>query len=606
MEAPSYRAVTLTAIPIGASTTLVYAHGARASHVLPSELADLLSRCQRFAPLADHARQRCRERGLADAQIEAVTSQLATLAAAGLLISRRALLERCARLATTDGAPAPIASVGVVTRDRLDSLQRALTSYIENGQHHARATDFVVVDDSERPDTRTSTRTMLAALRARHGVPILYAGREEKEQFVQALLDETPLAPDIVRFAVFGEVSCGPSIGANRNALLLATVGERVFSADDDTVARLARAPDSSDALAFASGADPTEFRFFPDRAAALGAVSVVEADLLAIHEPLLGRSLASCIAAFRAGGEPDFDRMAPGMFHSLESGTGRVLVTMMGLVGDSGMGSPRYYLLLTGPSRARLVASETGYASAFTSREVVRAVPRPTISDVPLCMTGFVGLDNRVLLPPFFPVQRNSDGIFALTLRAGFPEGYLGFLPWTLLHAPPEPRAFSDDALRRKTTGLTTADILISCIAGHEAGPGTLSDRERLRRLGRRLTALGSLEPGEFDEFLRLHLWRRAAAYAAALETLLRVHGESPRFWADDVKRTLDTLRAALPKEDYAVPRDLLAGRDADEARALTRRLVLKFGQLLEAWPEIVDAAKRLRARGHRPAQPV
>jgi hypothetical protein len=31
--------------------------------------------------------------------------------------------------------------------------------------------------------------------------------------------------------------------------------------------------------------------------------------------------------------------------------------------------------------------------------------------------MTTFLGLDNRVLLPPCFSVQRNSDGIFGLVL---------------------------------------------------------------------------------------------------------------------------------------------------------------------------------------------
>ena len=37
------------------------------------------------------------------------------------------------------------------------------------------------------------------------------------------------------------------------------------------------------------------------------------------------------------------------------------------------------------------------------------------------------------------------------------------------------------------------------------------------------------------------------------------------------------------------------------DEARTLTRQLVLKFGRLLEAWPDLVEAAKRLRANGRR-----
>ncbi|MEK7863813.1 MAG: hypothetical protein AAB295_11190, partial [Chloroflexota bacterium] len=537
------RAVTISLFPVGASTTLVYAHHARSAHLLPSALADLLSRCQAFASLADHARQRCRELRLADAQAESVTSQLATLAASGLLISRRELLDRCVARSTVD-APPPIASVGVLTRDRVESLQRALVSYVENSRRHTRANDFIVVDDSERADARSRTRAMLKAVQSHHDAPISYASREEKEQLARALIDETHLPVDVVRFALFGDDACGSTIGANRNALLLATAGDMVFSADDDTVCRVARAADSRDALALVSGADPTEFRLYPDRDAAARSASHVDTDLLAVHERLLGRSLASCVAAAREAGEPDLDQMGPRLFQSLESGDGRVLVTMNGLVGDSGMGSPRYFLALQGPSRERLVASEAAYTAAFESRAVVRAARRPTICDAPFCMTGFVGLDARGLLPPFFPVQRNSDGIFALTLRTCFADGYFGFLPWTLLHAPAEKRSFTADDLWRKSEGLRTADVLLACIGACEAGSATLSDGERLRGLGRRLTALGSLEPGEFEEFLRLQLWRRAAAYAAALETLLRVHGESPRFWADDVKRTLDTLR--------------------------------------------------------------
>ena len=56
--------------------------------------------------------------------------------------------------------------------------------------------------------------------------------------------------------------------------------------------------------------------------------------------------------------------------------------------------------------------------------------------------MTTFFGLDNRVLLPPFFPVQRNSDGIFGLMLQKSTWHG-TAFLPSVLLHAPP-PRTFA------------------------------------------------------------------------------------------------------------------------------------------------------------------
>ena len=59
------------------------------------------------------------------------------------------------------------------------------------------------------------------------------------------------------------------STGANRNCLLLDTVGALVLSVDDDTGARLARCPERQDAVAFHTGYDPSEFWFFPDRASA-------------------------------------------------------------------------------------------------------------------------------------------------------------------------------------------------------------------------------------------------------------------------------------------------------------------------------------------------
>jgi hypothetical protein len=58
------------------------------------------------------------------------------------------------------------------------------------------------------------------------------------------------------------------------------------------------------------------------------------------------------------------------------------------------------------------------------------------------------------------------------------------------------------------------------------------------------------------------------------------------------------------MQRDDYLVPRDLRRGRSLEAARELTQRLVLNFGQLLLAWPEMVEAARALRARGHRLAR--
>jgi FMN phosphatase YigB (HAD superfamily) len=48
-------------------------------------------------------------------------------------------------------------------------------------------------------------------------------------------------------------------------------------------------------------------------------------------------------------------------------------------------------------------------------------------------------------------------------------------------------------------------------------------------------------------------------------------------------------------------VPHDLGDALDVDAARLLSRDLMAKFGELLEAWPALVEATRQLRARGYR-----
>jgi len=93
---------------------------------------------------------------------------------------------------------------------------------------------------------------------------------------------------------------------------------------------------------------------------------------------------------------------------------------------------------------------------------------------------------------------------------------------------------------------------------------------------------------------------------YISFMEAHLQSHDSSPQFWAHDVEELIDTLRRVMEGQDYVVPQDLLEDRAIDEARKLSQRLVLNFGQLLYWWPEIVEAARDLRAQGQRLAAPI
>jgi hypothetical protein len=471
-----------------------------------------------------------------------------------------------------------IATIGIVTRDRLPSLVACLESYVGNCQRHDRSPDFVVSDDSPSPEAADRTKAALRSLAKRYKAHVRYAGRQEKSRFADALAAESGVSREIIGFALFGDERCPLSTGANRNSLLLDAAGALMLFVDDDTLCQVAAAGDLESARAFFPGYDPTAFWFFPDCAQATQSLSFVDADILGCHEELLGRTV--------------------------EGTSGRVVMTLNGLVGDSGMASPRYYLSLTGASRDRLVASEQAYRSALESREVLRTVHQPTITAGPFCMTTFLGLDNRDLLPPFFPVQRNSDGIFGLTLRKCVDASHVAFLPWILLHAPDPPRSFAPDEMWADAAAVRMADIVIASILDHQNLTGDATVATRLADLGEHLRWLGSLDYPDFEARLRTQQQIRNFTFLMALHGQLHTYGASPTYWADDVSRMIELTSRASSADDHLVPRDLRQGRDAGAARLLSQELIAKFGEVLVAWPAMVAAAKRLRVKGCRLAE--
>jgi len=455
----------------------------------------------------------------------------------------------------------------------MTQLLGCLESYVENCRRHDRNPDFVVVDDSRDAGAEDRTRSALEQVRRRLGASIRYGGQRDKHRFAHALAAESGLPADVVGFALFGDERCSLFTGGNRNALLLDTAGSLVFSADDDTLCRIAAAPDLQMDAARVSEYDPTEFWFFPDRAAALDSIPSVDIDVLAPHEALLGTDVA---------------------------------ITMHGLIGNSGMASPRYYFALTGASRERFVASEDAYRSALRSREILRTVHRPTIGAGTFCMTGFYGFDNRSLLPPFFPVQRNADGIFGLVLQKCFERRRTAFLPWALLHAPAESREFSLDDVWTDAESVRMADVVVDCVMGHATDARPLSDADRLSQLGAHLRQIGWLPRAEFEAHVRSLQQHRAVAFTALLSSRLHEHRASPAFWAADVEQLIGRTAKAPAGDDFVVPRDLRARHGADAARQLSQELVAQYGRLLEAWPSIVAAARRLGAKGERLTRPV
>jgi hypothetical protein len=494
------------------------------------------------------------------------------------------------REVTIGPATGRIETIGVVTRNRPAAAVGAVASYVEHTRRSGRTPEVLICDDSDAAE-RDILRAELRQYARHAGTRLSYAGRDEKLVFAERLAQMSGVPRRIVDFALFDVERAGVAPGANRNALLLGTAGGLVLSVDDDTICRTSPPPYAQPGIGYMEGRDPSEFWFFGDHQSALAAARAEHHDLLAAHEGLLGRVYEAPAgqAGDTAGGARD---------------RGTIAVTFNGLLGDCGWGAPFGwwggpvgYLLLEGPSHERLVRSAPHYLAACTSRQLLRVAPRPTVTDATFWMTTFVGLDNRTVLPPFMPVRRGEDAGFGALLRRCFSEARCGHVPWALLHAPAHPRRFSPMESVRSASGFDMAKLFLACVHSIDAGTiGSASDR--LRSLGTRLVDLGAQPAREF------RAWVREAADAVNQGCLARLEARldgatAPLFWINDVRRFLNVLRSTMHRDDYDVPLDLRQGRDEPAARELAQRVILRFGELLEAWPTLMSAAERLRHGG-------
>lgn len=591
----------LVSLPAGRAGYLVYSKTDRSVHLLPAPTTDLLNVCATFRPLTEHAQSGYNflevvQPGPADLREQFVIAQLEELRRRGLLVPESSQKQFYRQHGEPEVNP-KFSSVGVVTHNRIQSLERCLLSYIAHSKKHGRTHDYVVMDDFQQSAATGPIVKMLHSIKRSHGVQIRYAALMEREQFAEALVKESGLPPDVVRFALFDTEQCGSPIGANRNALFLDTVGELGYSTDDDIVCDLGLAFGARNDVSFESRGAFTKFWFFPDRKTTLKSMPRSEVDLLSLHERLLGRTLAGCIAEFDDG-ELSFERVNSAQIQQLIAKRGKVPVTVGGVFGDSAMPTPIMFLLLESDSRRRLLESESAYRSAFASREVLRAVDRACITDNPFFFAATFGYDNRGLLPPFMPVLRAEDDIFGFTVRACIEDGYFGHLPTAVLHSPVDARAYFPAFLEESAARTEMNKIILAGLISFQIGRVVLDVSRRLQTFGRHLMEIASMPQEDFEEFIKVQLWRMHTDTIQQMEGYLQHYRRQPAFWAKDVDTYLHYFHTALIKENFIVPKDLLGSRNAEEARKLSQQLVFKFGQLLYHWPGLVEAARSLRDR--------
>jgi hypothetical protein len=322
-----------------------------------------------------------------------------------------------------------------------------------------------------------------------------------------------------------------------------------------------------------------------------------VHRDFFALHESLLGRSLGNILGDF----EPktvNINEAMGSFFERLSAHNGTVLTTQLGSYGDSGTGGFAHFLSLQQNARTRFLDSEVVYRQAITAQQIMRSAVRTMITEGPLCMGMNLGLDNRGLLPPFSPVQRNEDGVFGALLRAR--HAYFGYLPWMIHHQAPTDRRKTMEELWSRAAIVGAGDILVSLI--NTAVSRAIARPElALNQAAATFIDFAELPIGRLHEAQLEVLWRSASNRLDKMAKLL-AHYKEPEFWRKDSEQYMDALRAAMCQKEYHLPIDLREAFGAEHALEMLQKIMGRFGESLIAWPEISQTMLHLRRDGCRP----
>jgi hypothetical protein len=576
--------------------------------ILPQSLDVLLSLCDGIRPLSEHARVAAQQLPRRAGNQRELLGALRWLADRGFLVSERALLSALVarRSPARTGDAGGIRFVGIPTADRPHLLRRALRSYLANSLRHDRKPFFLVVDDSRTREALAANRAFVSTF-ARGQAQALYVGPEERAYLGRRLADLTGMPPAHVDWALSPSRRYPVTTGGARNALLLLAAGHLSLQIDDDTTADvfLPHGADNDDVIACSSAPDPTEFHF-SNRP--LEKHRPVDADVLELHERLLGRTISECVTddSFR---RCMVEAIGATFLETLASHD-TIRTTTLGVAGR-GTGSAAALLLgVPNQSRERLLATESGYRAAMAG-EHVRCVQRHTISDSRLCIGLNLALDTRSLLPPFFPVLRDQDAVFGMLLqRMG---AYKGFIPRAVRHGTGDRTPLDTPSIAGRGAGSHAASHVIRLLEKAPAVSSGLAPDTSLSVLGAHLSQHAA-RPAVLEHTLA-PITRFATAQRLRWANWLRcqsLNRPTPQYrqYRQHLDQIIHALRRDLESEPAIQAVDLRGPSFRTPLQELCT-LMGAFGGVLRDWPAMFAAAMRtplvteIAHRQHRSRSP-
>lgn len=581
-----YRSLAVEAHRVDGGLTLLNALSTSDVYVVSSVAAAVLGNCLAERPIDAHVEHAAR---VLRQPVELTRDHVLSLVAEGLL-------RPIERLQTTGNgavreAPsgATISSVAIVTADRPTQLARCLASYLRHLEAHGRTLPVLVVDGSRDDGNASEVQRLVAEAGRVAARDVRYLGPASRRA-IRTRAEAHGVAPDILEWLLPDRPVLGFA-GVVRNQVLLSTVGQALLSADDDTVGEVWELDQREPGLALAGHVDPRETQCFASRADAFAAVAGGRrVDLIEQHEALLGHRCHELAETWCD--QRNLDDVCPHLLPVLEGArpNWQVALTWGGVAGDAATYCPYPVLFASNVTRERLAASEDALDLALSSREVVRAVRRFTLTDQPWFMSYCAGMDNRRLLPPFSPALRNEDGLFAAMLRMCDPDAFVGQVPCGVLHDSSR-SSLRDAGVIASASTTRTAEVVQWLAAPFVAAHLSSDSASRMCGLGAFLVECGRLDLPAWKALLTSAAVAAKRRSLVAVEMVLSRDFAYPIHMRQAIRRYQQAALNSTTSATLIIPAEYRDRPSSDHAIEDLQTYVSRFGEALMAWPAIWNA---------------
>ncbi len=459
-----------------------------------------------------------------------------------------------------------IKSIFIPTADRSENLKPVLENIILNLKKYGENAEIVVVDDSRNKKSQDANIEMCQNL-IKDYPQIKILTKQDRLEAVKEVVSKHSISPEVAEFAFLGKNLDGmTTLGAVRNFCFHVARGKKIMFWDDDVMYQLKTRAQSKDLSFMFESNNPFQYELLESTEDFEKKLKPLDESILNLHQRFLGKTI----------GEITKEDALPGT----EELTVSFVAT--GVFGDSPMKShlPLMYNqeFITNQIQGQ---SEEEYEKIKTYSQIIQTPQSPTFYDGVMCFATNSSVDCSKTPPPFMPVGRAQDLIFG-TVFHKTSSHYSLYLSEAIKHQRPDTEKRKPGFLPKDALGFTNR--LLSWILIYTDIPISVDIEENIKKLGLKLKEVSQLSDKDFENHLRNLSLLVRRSLAGNLHKLLDLNPNTPDKWKTDINEIISNVLQI----DFPVFTDIPI---EEEYRCREfKELVFLYGEVMEAWPKIIN----------------